>query len=477
MHVAPREARVVVVAVVGVHAQRHVPSPAVQPAVRLQHAPCTGALAVGQVHAVVVVHHEAVFGHGVYCVFRQGVGHIEIGVVSIGGRCLSAVAVAGREGDAGSEHDVGHRVGCPLQAEPSVPGVAPGVVLAQAVAERLVLRHEVLARCFRVDIAVAVVPSQAGVHFQLVLLLEVVVQTYHLGGVQSLLSPAPSSASESAVVGVVGVGEEHDSVLVVEVGAHQSFGVSSVCAYGGVDVGEHAVVHALFQCEVEHGFLLAVVDAGHASQVAFLVIALYLVHNRGGQVFQCRLRVAGHEFLSVHAYLLHLLAVDGYLSVVAHLCARQFLHQFLDGRALRHAVGRRVVDEGVFFEHHLGRMSRGGHGAQHDGVGAHHDVAQPLVFVVAHGQVAEHVGISHAGDAEYVLAVFSGLQPEVALIVADGARHKRAVCFEQLQCGLRDGLFAFLVGQPSRDESLLCHCRRRHGDEAHQHKYFSHIIK
>ncbi len=53
----------------------------------------------------------------------------------------------------------------------------------------------------------------------------------------------------------------------------------------------------------------------------------------GGEVLHGRLGVAGHKLLAVHEDLLHLLAVDGYLAVVAHLRAGQTLHQFLDGGA------------------------------------------------------------------------------------------------------------------------------------------------
>ena len=167
------------------------------------------------------------------------------------------------------------------------------------------------------------VPSHATVELQLVLYLIVHVESHHLRGIQSVAcateSSAASTAWESHVVGVVGIEESHHSHLVVEHGSHGSRRISVFRSHSSINIREHTLVHTPLDTEVEHSLLLTIVYSRHSRQVALLVVCLHLLNHGCRQVFHSSLGVAGHEFLTVNEYFLHLLAVDGNLSVVTNL--------------------------------------------------------------------------------------------------------------------------------------------------------------
>ena len=275
------------------------------------------------------------------------------------------------------------------------------------------------------------VPPDGGVPFQFGI-FKVEVQAAHLVGRQSTASTEASTAAtagKSHVVGVVGVHHSHQCPFLSEYGAHDSFGIAVLGSHAEVHVGKGSLVHAGLDAEVEHRFLVAVVDAGDAGQVALLVVGLDVVDDGCRQVFHGRLGVAGHKLLAVEQDFLHLLAVDGDFAVVVDLCARQLLHQFLNHRALGGAVGGGVIDEGVFLQGHLGGL--GGHlGAlQHDGIGTDDEIAEGNVLAPAHRNVAGQWGIAHTGELHNILAVGRGGKPESAVLVAHGTGNKRTVGF------------------------------------------------
>ena len=222
------------------------------------------------------------------------------------------------------------------------------------------------------------VPAHRGIELQTVFLFIVVVDANHLAGVQSISateSTARSTAAKSAVAGIVGVAEEEEAVVAIEISPHSSEAVAALVAHSEVDVGNHTLVHTLLHAEVEHGLLLSVVDARHLGQVALLIVGLDFVDDAGGQVLEGSLCIARHKFLAVNEYFLHLLTVNLDGTVVAHLCTRQSLHKFFHHRPFRCAVGGRVVDEGVLLERHFLCHSRHHGPLQHDGVSPNDHVA------------------------------------------------------------------------------------------------------
>ena len=127
------------------------------------------------------------------------------------------------------------------------------------------------------------VPAHAAVEFQHPFLLVIHVETHHLACAKSRPSaaetPASATAGEAHVVHVVGIAEAHETEIAVETCRHNACGIAVLRAYAEVGVGEHALVHAFLQPEVEHSLLFAIVNARHPSQVALLVIRLYLLYN------------------------------------------------------------------------------------------------------------------------------------------------------------------------------------------------------
>ena len=244
------------------------------------------------------------------------------------------------------------------------------------------------------------VPAHASVQLELLSVVVVEVHTKHLRRVQSVAPAsevAPSASTRKAlVVHIVGVAHEHEPQLVREVCPHEPLGIPVFRSVAHVGVAEESAVHAALQCEVEHGLLVAVVNARHSRQVALVVVCLHLLYDGRGKVFQSRLSVSRHELLAVHLYLLHLLSVDGHLAVVVYLCARQTLYQLFYHRAFRRPVSRRVVHQRVFSHHHPCGMSRHGGSLQHRGFRSEHHLAHVGVRAVLHLHVLESRDVSHA---------------------------------------------------------------------------------
>ena len=132
------------------------------------------------------------------------------------------------------------------------------------------------------------IPAKRGIELELVLQLIVIVGSYHLAGIQTVgTAPEPSArttATESTVAGIIGIGKEHESVVVIEITTHTTHIVAALVAYTQVDVGNQALVHTLLHTEVEHGLLLAVIDSGYLREITLLIIRLDLVDDAGRQV-------------------------------------------------------------------------------------------------------------------------------------------------------------------------------------------------
>ena len=195
-----------------------------------------------------------------------------------------------------------------------------------------------------------------------------------------------------------------------------------------VGIGEDTLVHAALNAEVEHGLLVAVVDAGDLGKVALLVIRLHLIDDAGGKVLHRRLGIADHKLLTVHLYLLHLLTVDGYLAVVANLRTGQTLHQFFDGGTFRCAERRSIIYKGVLAERHLRCVGSDGGALEHDSGSLGSDFTETDVLRrIGYADVTIGVVVAHAGDLEDVRALAVHLQGEHSTVVRNRTGYVRAV--------------------------------------------------
>ena len=179
------------------------------------------------------------------------------------------------------------------------------------------------------------VPADAGIKLQAVFLLVVQVEARHFRCCQTLsaASETTTAARESHIVDIIGTQGNKN----LQVGAlHTSKDTTAITMTGSCrQVGIHHIsfIHTPLDTEVQHGLLLTIVDTTDTGKVTLLVISPHPLNDRRRQVFHCRLRVTRHELLTVNQDFLHFLTIDGHLTSVIHLCARQFTHQFLYDRS------------------------------------------------------------------------------------------------------------------------------------------------
>ena len=308
------------------------------------------------------------------------------------------------------------------------------------------------------------VPPDAGVGFEHTRILVVEVEAQHFRTVQSVsvaASPATATTAwESHVVGVVGTAEEHQSVFVLEDGSHDTLGISAVSANSEVNVAKEASVHAPFQSEVEHGLLIAIVNAGDAREVAFLIICLDAIDDGGRQVLEGGLGIARHEFLAIDEDFLDFLAINLDFTIVVHLGTGKFLHQFLYDRPFGCPIGGCVIDKGVLLDHHLGCHAGGRYGLQHDGVARHGHLPEVDFGTLGDFHVFGDGVETDTGDFKDIGAGAIDGHGEIAVVVGENASDIGAIGFQQLKCGLHDSFFRLLVDNSSLDV-LLSVCRSR----------------
>ena len=223
------------------------------------------------------------------------------------------------------------------------------------------------------------VPVHTGLCNEFVYLFVVVVQHARLAGVQASAAHAHASAEASAatathahVIGVVGIGHTHQTMVAFHQHSEQAGGVAVLCTDTQVDIGHRTTIHAGTKSEVEHHLLVSVVDIGDTGQIALLIVSSDSFYDVGRQVLQGCLHIA--KVFLVDLNLLHLLTVDGDVTIFINIGTRQTLHQFLNHRAFRCAEGIGIVYDGVALRLNLGYMSRCGDAFQHHGVATHCNV-------------------------------------------------------------------------------------------------------
>ena len=257
------------------------------------------------------------------------------------------------------------------------------------------------------------VPAQAEVQLQFLVVVVVQVGTHHLPCVQTATVPPAR-----ILLLIVEVSKEHDARLVGKTAGHAARGIALLRAAGKVEIGHISSVHAFLDAEVEHGLLLSVFDAGDACLVALLVVELQVLDDAHGDVLQGSLHVAEHELLAVEQYLLHLLAVDGDVAILVYFCTGNTLDEFLDGRALRRAEGLGVIHDGVLSHDDLCGPSGDDGLFQHGGFRLQEQAAQVLTLVASQRHLALQRLVAHGRDAEAERAGAWGLHVEVSLLVA-----------------------------------------------------------
>ena len=210
------------------------------------------------------------------------------------------------------------------------------------------LTVEVLDSSLCLVVAVTVVPTEAEVHLQLVVVVVVQIGAEHLSGIQSATVPPAC-----VLLFIVEIAKQDEASLVGETTGHSPRSIAVLRSSGKVEVSHVATVHALLDTEIEHGLFLTVLDASDACLVTLLVIEFQVLDNAYGNVLQGCLHIAEHELLTVEQDLLHLLAVDGDITILVDLCTGDALDELLYGRTLRCTESLGVVHDGVFADDNL----------------------------------------------------------------------------------------------------------------------------
>ena len=214
-----------------------------------------------------------------------------------------------------------------------------------------------------------------------------------------------------------------------------------------IDIRHKAFVHAWLHREVEHRFIITVINTGDSRQIASLVIHLNIIYNRCRKILHGSLGVTCHELLTAHFDLLHLFSVNGDLSVFTDLCTRQTLHKFLNHRSFRSHVSSGVIDKGVFLHYHLQRLTCHIDLTEHLGVALHLNRTQVQVFITNYLKPLEHANIADTGNTEKILSVLGSCDGKSATLVRYCSCNKCTVHCNQLNRGLHHRLLCLAVYQ------------------------------
>ena len=164
-----------------------------------------------------------------------------------------------------AEHDVGHRVGGPLQTHLGIPVVRTGIVLCKTVTILRVggTKHG-HASYLREGIAIAVVPTYTTIQNQLTCILVVQVDTSHLISCKPLATTAKTATTattgESHIVGVVGIGHQEHLHIAIHDTTEDTACITVLSTCGKVGIHHKALVHTLLDTKVEHSLLFAILD-------------------------------------------------------------------------------------------------------------------------------------------------------------------------------------------------------------------------
>ena len=194
-----------------------------------------------------------------------------------------------------------------------------------------------------------------------------------------------------------------------------------------VEVGHVAAVHTFLNREVEHGFLLAILDTSDTRLIALLIVELHVLDDAHGDILECRLDIAQHKLLTIQQNLLNLLTVDGDVAILIYLGTRNTLDELLDRRALGSTVGLRVIQDGILFNDDLCGTTGDNSLLQHDTLGFHEQVAQILISVTTQRYLAFDGLVAYRRDFNAIGATGWGGKIKITSLVTNGAAYKSAV--------------------------------------------------
>ena len=196
---------------------------------------------------------------------------------------------------------------------------------------------------------------------------------------------------ETAVVGIVGIGDDGELTLLGEAAAHEGTLPApvvhalalgrEVVAAAGHHIAEDAVHHALLDGEVDDGFVFTVIDAGEFGLLALLLHHLHFLHQLGGDILGGQLRVVQEEGLAFDGNLGDGFTVGGDGAVFGHLDAGQFLQEVYQHIVIADLEGGGVVLHGVLLDHDGVTHSAHGSGVQHLAVLVHLHHAKVYIFL------------------------------------------------------------------------------------------------
>ena len=186
----------------------------------------------------------------------------------------------------------------------------------------------------------------------------------------------------------------------------------------GHGIAEHAVHHAALDGEVDHRFLIAVVDAGEFGLLTLFLHHLHLLHQLGGNVLGGQLRVVQEESFAGDGDLGDGFAVGGDGAVFGHFNAGELLQKVHQHVVVADLKGRCVVFHRILLDDDRVTHCRNGGGIQHLRVRIHLDHAQ--VHIGLHFQALLMGLVAHDFGLEGILAHAYFLQHGLAFPVCEG---------------------------------------------------------
>ena len=279
------------------------------------------------------VDHQSLLVHAGQALGTERVCDIVVGVGVECCRQRIVAVVVGRETQVRTEREGSDGVNLPLQIHVARPVVVARVALTGAVGEGTTtgVDKTLAARAIPV-VGIAVVPGDATTQLQILVVLVADVQRASLGISLTTVvaTSATTTASEVAVVDVVGITHERIAHSTEGLHGRQTDAIALVCAIADVRVSLETTTRTALGDKFQHEVVVAVVNARHLRQVTLLVVGFHLIDNIRRQILHDGIVVARHKVAPVHLELLDILTIDADFTFVINLGTRQCFYQCFD---------------------------------------------------------------------------------------------------------------------------------------------------
>ena len=367
----------------------------------------------------------------------------------------------------GTEQDVGQAVGEPLEAEVGVDVLIPVRALILGIRELAGSRwKEHLVVGSALGIAVTAAVANVATHLQEACsvfrfaILPSESDAAHRAGGNAVAASTPSATK---VVHIVAAANDGQELVVHEAIDVELCRIAVFRTVGAIDVAYPSLLHAFLDSKVEHGFLLAIINAGDAAVVALLVVGFEFLDELRRQVLHCHLRVVLEELLAIDHNLGDALAVYLDVAIIVNFCSGQFLDEFVQHRAFGQAVGIGIEDEGIGTHLHLSQLCRHLGFLQHLAVLLHGNGAKVDALVAFWQNDIAVIGLeTHEADAQDIVTRLDGRQFELALEVGrDASRLGAVLGLKQYNRRTGHRLVLCSVHHKSAYRNFLCHCHKR----------------